>query len=418
MRRSQFRRIPTALIAMLAATALGMLLIVPASSAATSSAPVLASHSTHTVKKTAAMQKVRVTRLISKTPDKAGDVKVQLANGEIIPIPQAAEKKVMSRAAQQSADPDGTVFGNCGSSFITLTEKPNRFPVAMQTGFTVVAPAIAYEWSATVTGPDFIQQFESSGGLFFDSSWEGGFDSSENQAQGIYIAVVDSAASDAVLFDGSVCVSGGPVDAEFLTVPRAACLNAEPVGAVASGGGWIHNTTQPVAQRNKTTNPPGGPGARPSTATACLRKPLGKGSGATGNITGWQDALRFVAQFAPGTKIARCHLIAQVFGGKGQVRDGGQANLVPCWQVGMNTGTPSMRTYEAMVQVALNAANMGPNDAVFYQVSPDYIDATSTIPWGVTMSATVERANGTSRPLFSGIAIPNTQVSSGLNLGN
>ncbi|MER6572233.1 hypothetical protein ABT288_40185 [Streptomyces sp. NPDC001093] len=84
----------------------------------------------------------------------------------------------------------------------------------------------------------------------------------------------------------------------------------------------------------------------------------------------------------------------------------------------MNTGTPSMRTYEAQVKTAVTAASMGPDDAVFYQVTPMYFDSTSTIPYGVTMSATVERANGTAQPLFSNVLIANSQASSGFNLGN
>lgn len=415
MKRPRFRRMLTALIATLTATAASLLLAASASSAATSSAPVPARHSAHLVKKTAAMQKVHVTRLISNTPDKAGQVRVQLANGTVIPIPQATEKKVMSRAAQQAAHPNGTVYGNCGSSYITLTEKPNHYPVAMQTGFTVVEPAIGYDWSASVSGPDYSYAYESSGGLFFDSSWDGGYQSSQNQAEGIYFAQVDPAASDAVLWDGTVCYSGGPDDVEYLTVPKAACLNAEPIGAAASGSGWISNTTQPVAHRNKTTNPPGGPGARPALATACLTNPLVNGTVAGGDITGWQDAQIFISIYAPGTSISRCHLIARALGGIGQAEP---ANLVPCWQQGMNTGTPSMRTYESQVVAAVNGLGPNSNDAVYYQVQPDYIDATSTIPYAVNMSATVEHADGTTQPLFSNVVIPNTQASSGLNLGN
>ncbi len=101
------------------------------------------------------------------------------------------------------------------------------------------------------------------------------------------------------------------------------------------------------------------------------------------------------------------------------MRDGGQDNLVPCWQAGMNTGTPSMRTYEFAAQTAVADTAFGPNDAIFYQVTPDYRDDTSTIPRGVTMSATVERADGTSQPLFPDVYISNTQRNTGLyNLGN
>ncbi|WP_432158151.1 DNA/RNA non-specific endonuclease [Streptomyces sp. bgisy153] len=170
---------------------------------------------------------------------------------------------------------------------------------------------------------------------------------------------------------------------------------------------------------NKSTDPPGPAGTRAATAQACLGKTLGAGSEATGDITGWRDAQKFAGDHSPGTGLARCHLIANILGGKGQVRDGGQDNLVPCWQAGMNTGTPSMRTYEFAAQTAVADTAFGPNDAIFYQVTPDYRDDTSTIPRGVTMSATVERADGTSQPLFPDVYISNTQRNTGLyNLGN
>ncbi|MFK8908557.1 DNA/RNA non-specific endonuclease [Streptomyces sp. YS-3] len=115
--------------------------------------------------------------------------------------------------------------------------------------------------------------------------------------------------------------------------------------------------------------------------------------------------------------LARCHLIAYILGGKGQVRDGGQDNLVPCWQVGMNTGTPSMRTYEEQVNNAVETTTMDP-DAVYYQVTPPYKDDASTIPTDVTMSAAVQRADGTQSVLpLTGVT--NAKGNIGLlNLGN
>lgn len=419
MRRSRFRRILAALIATLAATAASMLLTVSASSAATTSAsPAPASHSEHLVKKTAAMQKVRVTKLISNRPDKAGRVKVQLANGAIVPIPQATEKKVMSRAAQQAAaaHPDGTVYGNCGSSYITLSEKPNGYPVAMRTGFTVVAPAIGYDWSASISGPDYFYNYESGGFLAFDSSWNGGHQSSANEAEGFYFAAVDPAGSDAVLWDGTVCYSGGPTDEEFL-IAQAACLNHVPATAFFSGDGWISNTVTHVDHVNITTTP-NGPGTRASKATACLTNPLGDTGSATNgeDITGWEDAKLFRDTYAPGVVVARCHLIANQLGGPGRSDDGGPANLVPCWQVGANTGSGSMRTSET--QVANAVAALADNEAVYYQVTPEYFDSASTIPYEIVTKATVEHANGTSSPLFTRVV---DNIPSGnplLNLGN
>jgi hypothetical protein len=426
MRRSRFRRILAALIATLAATAASVLLAVSASSAATTSTPAPASHSNYLVTKTTApMQKVRVTRLVSSKPDKAGRVRVQLANGAIVPISQAVEKKVMSRAAQEAVHPNGVVYGDCGSSYITLSEKPDGNPVAMRTGFTVYTGAISYSWSASVTGPGgYSYDYESGGSLNFDTKWDGGYQSSQDQAEGTYSAAVASFGSVAVLWDFDICFSGGPTDVKYLTA-KAHCLNAMPAGAFISGGGWIENTVKDVAHVNITTTP-NGPGTRASTATSCLTNPLGTGSVTNGeDITGLEDAILFRdTNSTSNDVVSRCHLIANQLGGKGRSDDGGPANLVPCWQYGANTGPISMQTNESDVYTEVTGKNpttlqpyLGPEDAVYYVVTPNYHTGDSTIPYQITMTATVQRADGTSEPLFSDV-VSNTSSVSGLNLGN
>ncbi|MFE0276038.1 DNA/RNA non-specific endonuclease [Streptomyces sp. NPDC058992] len=240
-----------------------------------------------------------------------------------------------------------------------------------------------------------------------------------------HVPAADKQFADAQLaegFEDQRVIDADQFKVEFTTpaaAPQASCLAGPPAGSLPSGAGWVRNTTEPVAHTNKTTNPPGPAGTRPTMAQACLGKTLGKGSDATGDITGWQDAQLFAAANSPGTGQARCHLVANILGGKGRIRDGGQNNLVPCWQVGMNTGTPSMRTYEFEAQKEVAELSFGTNDAIFYQVTPVYRDATSTIPVGVTMSANIERANGTTELLFPNVYIPNTQGNTGLlNLGN
>ncbi|MGW7568465.1 DNA/RNA non-specific endonuclease [Streptomyces tendae] len=241
----------------------------------------------------------------------------------------------------------------------------------------------------------------------------------------VHASAASVQAADTQLFEGFA--SQRVVEADEFKVeitgstaePQAACLRSAPTGALPSSDGWIRNTTQAVPHRNKTTSPPDPAGTRATTAQACISKNVVEGSPAEGDITGWQDAQEFARTHSPGTQLARCHLIANILGGKGGLRDGGQDNLVPCWQVGMNTGTPSMRTYEFAAQTAVANAAFGPNDAIYYEVVPDYVDSTSTIPQGVTMSATVERADGTSQPLFPEVHITNTQRNTGLlNLGN
>ncbi|MFG2287721.1 DNA/RNA non-specific endonuclease [Streptomyces sp. NPDC048595] len=360
------------------------------------------------------MTTVRVTELVTRTPDHAGNVTVRLANGKTIPVPAANKDLVMRRAAQQAkAHLKDAGPRPCGVSWITLKEKANHHPVAIETGFNVDTKAIGYNWLATITGPNnYAREYAKRGNLALRYSWQGGDQSDKDEAEGFYTAHVDPGVSHVEFWNGEICYAEAK-DTRRLTKPKAACLKTAEAN---SGGGWILNSTQPVPHRNQT-DPTSPAGARASGAQACLRVPLGKGSPASGDPTGWQDAQQFVATHSPGTAIARCHLIANVLGGKGQILDGGQTNLVPCWQVGMNTGTPSMRTYEKQVQDAVTAPTMGPDDAVFYQVTPLYKDGASTIPTGVTMSATVQRADGTQNLLFI-TSVPNTQASSGLNLGN
>jgi hypothetical protein len=415
MRRSRFRRILAALIATLAATAAGTLLTVSASSAATTSTPARASQSDHLVTVTAPMEEVPVAKLVSGTPDKAGQVRVQLANGAIVAIPQADEKKVMSRAAQEAAHPDGTVYGDCGRSYITLSEKPDGNPVAMRTGFTVYTWAVEYAWSASVSGPDdYFYFYEDGGPLDFDTSWNGGYQSSQDEPQGTYSAEVYSFGSIAILWDDDICFSGGPTAEAYLTA-KAHCLNSRPAGAASTGTGWIENTVTAVPHVNITTTPDG-PGHRAATATACLTKPLVGGAGAGGDITGWADAQLFASENGfnpPSDYLARCHLIANVLGGRGI-----GANLVPCWQRGTNTGRGSMETpYEADVRAAVNALT-SKEEAVYFQVTPRYFDSDSTIPYEIVLTAEVERTNGTSTRIFSGVVdnIPTGQPI--YNLGN
>ncbi|MCF0077648.1 DNA/RNA non-specific endonuclease [Streptomyces lomondensis] len=204
------------------------------------------------------------------------------------------------------------------------------------------------------------------------------------------------------------------------TGPQASCLNdPPPAGSLPNGDGWFKNTTEPVRLINQTA-PADGPGLRPTQAQACLGKAIKQGTGTQKAITGWKDAEAFKTASGFTDSLARCHLIARVLGGKGTSAVT-KFNLVPCWQVGMNTGTPSMRTYESKAENLIKGTTpgLGANDAVFYQVTPVYKDANSTIPVGVTMNATIERANGTTEELFPNVYIPNTRANTlQFNLGN
>ncbi|GAB2974745.1 hypothetical protein GCM10023080_044150 [Streptomyces pseudoechinosporeus] len=72
-----------------------------------------------------------------------------------------------------------------------------------------------------------------------------------------------------------------------------------------------------------------------------------------------------------------------------------------------------MRTHESEVMNTLNADDFGPNDSIFYQVTPVYRDATSTIPVRVKMAGALVRSNGRSQPVFDDGYITNTQGNTG-----
>ncbi|MGW6204824.1 DNA/RNA non-specific endonuclease [Streptomyces sp. NPDC055089] len=204
------------------------------------------------------------------------------------------------------------------------------------------------------------------------------------------------------------------------TGPQADCLNdPAPIPSIPNGDGWFRNTTEAVPLVNQSA-PADGPGLRPTQAQACVGRVHGKGTDTSNPVTGMKDAEKFKADNNLPYDQARCHLIPKVLGGKGTSKIT-RFNLVPCWQVGMNTGTPSMRTYETMAEnlVTGELADFGVDDAIFYQVTPVYRDAKSTIPTGVTMSADIQRADGTTEVLFPNVYVTNTYRDTGLhNLGN
>ncbi|WP_405903544.1 DNA/RNA non-specific endonuclease [Streptomyces sp. NBC_00656] len=192
---------------------------------------------------------------------------------------------------------------------------------------------------------------------------------------------------------------------------HAECLGISPQGARPAGNGWILNTTEAVPHVNKNDQTSAA-GSRATKATACLGKQLGPGSEAGGDITGWQDAADYRTAHGLTEQLSRCHLIANILGGRIS------KNLTPCWQVGMNTGAGSMWDYEEQVRDEVPLASFGEDDAILYEVTPTYLSPDSTIPVGVTMSAEIQREDGSVEQLFPTVYIANTQTGGQHNLGN
>jgi glutamyl endopeptidase len=174
--------------------------------------------STAATRITTPMTIVRVARLLTRTPDKTGQVEVQLVNGAVIAIPAADENLVMQNA---KTTPQGKVSGNCGDSWIYQYDKADEHPLKVYTGFTLKHHAIYYQWYYKVTGPDgWYLTANLAGGLALRSSWENTYSTSLDYPQGEYSAEV-SKSSYAELWTGSICYSGGPTAKNELTSPDA-----------------------------------------------------------------------------------------------------------------------------------------------------------------------------------------------------
>jgi V8-like Glu-specific endopeptidase len=166
---------------------------------------------------TTPMTRVRVTRLVTTTPDKAGLLRVQLANGRIVAIPASTKDLVMRRAAQEATiGPDNVVQGNCGSSYVHVQYKANDQPVRMTTGFEVITAAVGYVWQVSITGPSYQYAYSAAGDLAFDTTWDGSHDSGADYPAGTYAAAVNPDESAAVLWTGDLCWSGGPTDSKYM----------------------------------------------------------------------------------------------------------------------------------------------------------------------------------------------------------
>jgi glutamyl endopeptidase len=156
---------------------------------------------------------VRVARLVTSIPSRAGQVQVQLVNGAVIGIPAADKKLVLH--------PKGTKHGSCGSSWIYQYDKADAHPIKIYTGFDVKTAAIAYKWYYKVTGPSGSWVKASfSGTLAFRHTWSNTYNTPEDFPAGEYSAKV-TAASSALLATGTICYSLQPTARNRLSSPDA-----------------------------------------------------------------------------------------------------------------------------------------------------------------------------------------------------
>lgn len=110
------------------------------------------------------------------------------------------------------ARPNDVVEGDCGDSYLWI-HAVGGYVSEIETGFDLDDAAIAFYWRVNRSDPYGSDSNSWGGGLGLDTSWSGEWDV-HGGGPGWETAGVVTPASDALLWDGDICASGGPSDAE------------------------------------------------------------------------------------------------------------------------------------------------------------------------------------------------------------
>jgi hypothetical protein len=151
------------------------------------------------------MKRVPIVSRGTAQPD--GTTSVVLESGVTISVQTESLAKM---DATTKIRPLGSVWGDCGMSYIDLYRKDNGEPAKILTGFKVFDSAVEYHWVALIRGQQNYRHVEEWGGpLWARKTWQGEWSSFWNERHGHWQAWVEQP-SFAVTTDG-ICVSGDPV---------------------------------------------------------------------------------------------------------------------------------------------------------------------------------------------------------------
>ena len=158
------------------------------------------------------MQFVPIVRILGPAAHRKGFFTVLAANGRTATVPDRFKTLVERRMKLDRLQPAAltdTVYGNCGSSYITLGLKSSGYPIHMTTGFRLILFAVYYDWLGGLNGPSYSYGYTSSGPLPDVNFWDGKHTSTNNESHGTWSGAI-SQASWAELDNGQFCYSGGP----------------------------------------------------------------------------------------------------------------------------------------------------------------------------------------------------------------
>jgi hypothetical protein len=144
-------------------------------------------------------------------------VTITLQNGQTLTVPTDVYDRYVKQHPGNTHGAfslDNVVEGDCGYSYIYLSQRSGYIPYRMDTGFHVYSPAWYYHWNAGIGGPGVQYNYNASGDLDNRSDWHGGH--TGDGLHGDYFASVSTNYSYAFTDNGQICSSGGPTDEQFL----------------------------------------------------------------------------------------------------------------------------------------------------------------------------------------------------------
>ncbi|GAB7188835.1 hypothetical protein ATKI12_8950 [Kitasatospora sp. Ki12] len=127
--------------------------------------------------------------------------------------PDGSPYKATTAKATTTFSPDNVVEGNCGDSYLWV-HAVGGYVSEIETGFDLNMGAVAYHWQVNRSDTWGSDSHSWGGGLGVDTSWHGEWDVRSGGATWETAGVVPS--SDALLWDGEICSSGGPSDTEWI----------------------------------------------------------------------------------------------------------------------------------------------------------------------------------------------------------
>lgn len=142
---------------------------------------------------------------------------VKGAGGIDVAVPTANAKNPDGspyRARPNAITPYNVVSSDCGDSFLWI-HPVGGFNVELETGFDDLEhDAVSYYWSVTRADSFGGDDYSWGGGLDFRNSWTGEWDFHTGGPTSEYAVV--NATSDAILWDGTICVAEGASDVETI----------------------------------------------------------------------------------------------------------------------------------------------------------------------------------------------------------